>query len=283
MKKRPCNLLPQSIVLWVFGEINPAESWGEQMEVKHMKSKMKIMAALLGMSLLAVPLMACNAGGTDQLNATSPVVTEKKTITTSGTGMVMVKPDLATIILGVTTRNEKAGVAAEENAAEMTKIIEAVKKAGLKDADIETSGYNISSTYDYNSSTPKFTGYQVTNTLSLKINDINKVAEFLDAAVAAGANEVQGVNFSVKDSKASYNKAMEAAVADAKSKAEVLAKAAEINGKLVVYSITESYSSYPVYYESSKMAATDGAGMPTPISPSTQTISATVTVTYTFN
>lgn len=247
-----------------------------------MKNKLKITAALLGIAFLAIPLMACNAGGSDKLNATSPVVTEKKTITTSGTGMVTAEPDLATIILGVSTKNEKAALAAEENAEEMTKIIDAVKKAGLKDDDIETSGYNISSIYDYYGDTPKFTGYQVTNTLSLKINNIDKVSEFLDAAVAAGANEVQGVNFSLKDSKAQYEKAMEAAVADAKKKAEVLAKAAEINGKLVVYSITESSSSYPVFYESAKVSAMD-AGMPTPIMPSTQSISATVTVTYTFN
>lgn len=248
-----------------------------------MKSKLKIAAATLGVALIAVPLMACNMGKTNKVSALTTSISESKTITSSGMGSVSIKPDLANITLGITTKNEKAAVAAEENAKEMNKIIEAVKKAGLKDEDIQTSGYNINSTYDYSSMNPTFTGYQVMNTLSLKVSAIDKVAEILDAAVAAGANEVQGVFFSVKDSKEQYAKAMEAAVADAKSKAEVLAKAAGIKGNLVVYSISEVSNSYAPFYEYSKMAAADGAGAPTPIMPAAQTITANVTVTYTYN
>lgn len=252
-----------------------------------MKRSMKWAAAFLGIALFAVPLMACNAGGTKKVSALSTTAAEatstKNTIVTSGVGNIIMKPDSAVIILGIVTDNEKAAAAAEQNAKDMNSIIDALKKAGVKEDSIETSGYNINMVYDYSGMTPKANGYQVRNSLSVKLDDVDKVSEILDTAVAAGANEVQSVQFTAKDSKEQYDKALEAAVADAKAKAEVLAKAAGIKGNLVVSNITEaSYNNYSPYAEYSKVAAADGAGA-TPILPSNLTINAGVTVTFTFN
>ena len=157
------------------------------------------------------------------------------------------------------------------------------KGLGIADEDIKTSMLSISPVYDYNSSSPRITGYQVTNVVSVHVRDINQVADVIDDSVAAGATTVNGVAFDVADRAGAENQARDAAVKDARSHADALATAAGVSITGVA-SISENTVSYPFPYYGVADAAKGGApgapSVPTPIQPGTQDITITVTVAY---
>jgi uncharacterized protein YggE len=165
----------------------------------------------------------------------------------------------------------------------MNSIIAALKNLGIADEDIQTSMISVSPVYDYNSSSPHITGYQVSNVVSVHVKDISKVADVIDDSVAAGANTVNGVSFDVADRSGVENQARDAAVKDARSHADALASAAGVTITGVAsIAETASYYPYPYYY-----GTADAAGgkvptpeVPTPVQPGTQDITITVTVSY---
>jgi uncharacterized protein YggE len=200
--------------------------------------------------------------------------TAARTITVTGSGSVTVVPNRASFTFGVTTQGRTAAAALAENATEMRKVIAALKDAGIAPADIQTQSVSLSPRYSNDGET--ILGYTASNSVSATAKDINRAGAIVDAAVAAGANQVAGPSLTRADSGALYRRALKAAVADARSKAAAIASAsrARLGG---VRSVVEGSSPPPPVPFAARGAAPSDA---TPVEPGTQQVQATVTVEF---
>jgi uncharacterized protein YggE len=194
-------------------------------------------------------------------------------VTVGGSGSVVAVPTRASLSLGVNSRGDTARAALAANAREMRKVIDAVKAAGGR--DVGTQSVSLSEVLGDNG---ELKGYAASNVVSATI-DVKQAGAVIDAAVAAGANQVYGPSLSVDDQAALYRQALKAAVSDARQRAEALAGAAgRTLGK--VTSISEGGGPTPV--ESfQKAAASDAAA--TPIEAGTQETTASVSITFELN
>jgi hypothetical protein len=148
------------------------------------------------------------------------------TLTVNAEGRVARAPDIAEVSGGVVTMAATATAAMTENANRMAAVVAAVRKAGIADRDIQTSGLNLQPQYKYeNNNPPVLTGYQVTNTVSLRIRKLPEAGRLLDTLVSVGANQISGPNFKVENADAALDEARLAAVATARARAELYARA----------------------------------------------------------
>jgi uncharacterized protein len=203
-----------------------------------------------------------------------PARAADRLVTVTGHASVSVAPDTAVIRIGVSSRGKNAHEASEANAKRMTKVLAAIKDAGINARDIQTSRLSLQPQYDTNKGdTAHLTGFQVTNQLTVKIHDIGALPDVLDRAIAAGANEMSGIEFMVSGQSKLLDQARDDAIADARRKAELYAQAA--GAKLGrVASITEEGSpSQPHVLQAMRVAAV-------PVAPGELTLSANVTVSY---
>ena len=138
------------------------------------------------------------------------------TLNLSAYGETRVAPDKATINLGVVTEAPTAAGALAANNEKMNSVIAALRKAGIAEKDIQTSGLNLNAQYDYvQNEPPKLRGYQASNQVTITVNDLAKLGAAVDATVKAGANQVNGISFGLKDPSAAENAARQEAVAQA--------------------------------------------------------------------
>lgn len=202
------------------------------------------------------------------------------TLTVSAEGKVARAPDIADISGGVVTIAPTAAAAMADNARRMTAVVAAVRKAGIAERDIQTAGLSLQPQYRYdNNQPPALTGYQATNTVNLRIRKLADTGRLLDALVAVGANQLNGPNFRVDAADAALDEARTAAVATARARAELYAKAAGVHIKRIV-SISESGGNpepRPIMARAMAMKAADAE---TPVSPGE--VSLTVNVTMVF-
>lgn len=229
--------------------------------------------------VLSAVVLAPSFGAGVSRAATDPTPPEH-TISVSGTGRVLVKPDVADISLGVHVERSRAKDSEIAAAEQMTRIIAAVKASGVADADIQTANLSLQPTYDYSTNKQTITGYATDNLVSITVRDLTKVGETVDAAVDAGATQVNGINFRVEDESKVEAQARQAAMKDAKSKADALAAAGGVNITGVA-SISEISAPIPQpmpYALSAGAPAADRAV--TPVQPGNVTLEVTVTVTY---
>ncbi|MDP5308266.1 SIMPL domain-containing protein [Paracoccus spongiarum] len=148
-------------------------------------------------------------------------------LSVTGQGESRIAPDIATVQLGVTTQAETAAEAMRQNATQQTAVIDALTGAGVAESDIQTSGLSLNPMVDYGEGrAPRVTGYQASNVVAVRVTEIDRLGVVLDAIVAAGANEINGISFAREDRKAAEDDARRAAVEDAAHKAGVLAEAA---------------------------------------------------------
>ena len=202
------------------------------------------------------------------------VYAAEKLVTVTGEATIAVAPDTAMIRIGVSSQDKTAREAGELNARQMTAVLAAIKDAGIADRDIQTSRLSLQPQYDPNKSgTARLTGFQATNQVMVRIRDIDKLPSVLDRAIAAGANEMSGIEFVVSEQSKLLDQARDDAIADARRKAELYAKAAGTKIGRVV-SITEEGSSPPPRPMQSVRA---GA---VPVAPGEHTLRAVVTVSY---
>jgi hypothetical protein len=150
-----------------------------------------------------------------------------ESVSASGTGRVELAPDRVSFTVGVQTVGPSAAAAVQDNNTRVAAIIAALKKLGATDRDIQTSQLAIYPQQDRaDNRTPKITGYQVSNNVTVTRNDPSEVGKLLQAAIDAGANSVSGIDFSVSDPARGRDTALQAAFVEARAKAEVLARAA---------------------------------------------------------
>jgi uncharacterized protein YggE len=194
-------------------------------------------------------------------------------ITVTGSGTVRTVPDRAEFSFGVQSQGRTAREALAANAAEMRRVIEALRAAGVAAADIQTTQVSVSATTSNDGQA--ITGYMAVNTVSARLRDLGAAGRVIDAAVAAGANQVFGPSLTSSDRSDLYRQALRAAYADARAKAQELAAAAgQTVGRAV--DIQESTGGGPIPL----MDRAAGAEAQTPVEPGTQSIEAIVTVTF---
>ena len=204
--------------------------------------------------------------------------TSTGTIVVSGTGRVAVQPDVADLRLGVTVAKPTVEAARGEAAATMDAILRAVDGAGVARADVRTAMLSVQPRYDYREGkAPTLVGYDLANIVEVTARDLRGLGAIIDGALAAGATSLDGLSFRVDDPREAERAARTAAVAEARSRAEVLAEAASvaIGG---VADIVEGGPppSWPQPKASRMLAADSG----TPVEAGTTEISVTVTVTF---
>jgi uncharacterized protein YggE len=168
------------------------------------------------------------------------------TLNLAAYGETRVAPDMATISLGVTTQAKTAQGAMQANAAEMTKVVDALRRAGIAAKDIQTSGLNLNPQYVYQENQPpKLTGYQAANQVTVTVHDLARLGPAVDATVSSGANQVNGISFGLDDPTAAENAAREEAVKALAAKADLYAKATGYR-VLRLVTLSEGTSSFPI-------------------------------------
>ena len=179
------------------------------------------LAAIAALSTLCVTLVA-RAQPVSQL--------EPRILTVSGEAEVKAKPDQAMLSAGVVTQTKTAADALAANSRAMNAVFATLKRLGIPDRLIQTSNFSVNPQYpDYNSKEPRqIVSYQVSNTVSVTVDDLDKLGPALDALVSSGANSLGDISFTIRDPKPLMTQAREAAVKDAMARAQTLARAASV-------------------------------------------------------
>lgn len=208
--------------------------------------------------------------------AATPGAAADRTITVTGVGKVSVTPDLAYVTFSVETENAALQQAQGDNAARMQAVIDRLKASGIAAQDIQTTGYNVMPTYDRDQ---QVTGYRVANGVRATVRDLANLGPTIDAAVAAGANRVQGIAFDVSNKDDATKRAREAAVADAHAKAAQYAQfaGAQLGG---VVTIVEGGGVIPAMPQAVPAAGAAPSTATTPIEPGEGTITVTAQISY---
>jgi hypothetical protein len=180
-------------------------------------------AALIAFTAPTAALAQSQPGGAPiQLHA----MAQAPALNLSAYGEVKVQPDMATISFGVVTEAATAAGAMAENATRMTRVVAALRNAGINERDVQTSGLNLSAQYDYlENQPPRLRGYQASNRVTVAIHDLTAVGATADAVVAAGVNQIDGIGFGLRDAKAAEDQARMAAVRALQAKAALYAQA----------------------------------------------------------
>src|SRR5436305_2503392 len=221
-----------------------------------------------------VVLVAAAIAGVAQPSKGGAANTSTTTITVTGNGTANATPDKASFNFGVTTNAATASEALSKNAEQAKAIIDALKSSGVDSSDIQTSQVSLWPQTSNDGST--ITGYQASNSVSVTA-PIEKSGNLVDAAVGAGANNVNGPNLSVSDQSTAYAAAMKKAVADAQSRAQAIASASGLTlGGIVHISDNGNSNPGPIAY-----GAMDAVrSVAPPIEAGTQQVQASVTVVY---
>ncbi len=241
-------------------------------------------AGALGIAAVAAPTGAGAAPAVPRSAPTSVVAAtdtkDPRTVTGTGTGRVKGKPDTMTLQLGVSTRGKSAGEALSRNSDEARKLQFVLGASGVDDADIQTSDFSISPVYDDDSR--QVVAYEVTNSVTVTIRDLDKVGDIVDKSTGVAGDDivVNGLYFSIDDNSKMIATARAEAVKQAKSQATQLAQAAGIQLGDVL-SITESSDPVgpPIAVQNERGAADSATAAP-PIQPGSQELSVQVSIVY---
>ena len=153
-------------------------------------------------------------------------MSELPSLNLSATGEVKVAPDLATITFGVVTEAATAQEAMAANATKMNQVVSTLRRAGIEQRDVQTSGLNLSAQYDYQENQPpRLRGYQASNRVTVRVSDLTKLGSTVDAVVGAGVNQIDGVEFGLRDPSAAEDQARQLAVRALQAKAALYAQA----------------------------------------------------------
>lgn len=200
----------------------------------------------------------------------------------NGTGTVSAAPDIAVADIAISVEGPSSKLAQDEANKKSKTVVEYLKNTGIASADIKTSAYNIYPIYDYSNGANRIRAYQVTQSLTIKIRDLDKTNTIIDGVVDAGANNVNGVRFEIDEPEKLQAEARAKAIANAKEKAEQLAKQLGVRlGDIV--SFNESGNTYPpmMYGMGGSSVMMKDTAMTAPELPAGQNeIKVDVTITY---
>jgi uncharacterized protein YggE len=212
-------------------------------------------------------------------DATHEAGTTTATITVTGTGIVALPPDAASITLGVTITAATLKEAQATASDQMSAVIAELNAGGVAEADIQTTNFSVyvNQSYDANGVAGKVTGYTVNNQVTVTVRDLATLGTLLDRVVEKGANSIWGITFFVADQTEAIKAARELAVSDAMTRAAQIAAAA--HGSVgPILAITE----VPAATEFGITADGKGGASSPPIQSGGTTVSASVTITFAF-
>jgi len=227
---------------------------------------------------LAMPLATAVIAGAPLAAPARAQAEPPAAISVTGEARISVPPDLAQIEGGVTSEAKTAREASDANNAAMGKVLLALKGAGIDEKDYQTSRLSLQpqSSSSKTSGPPTIVGYRASNRVTIRLRDITKVANVIDTLVGAGANDIGGINFMVSQASRLLDEAREQAIADARRKAEIYAKAAGVTLGAPL-SISEG-GAPPAPIAFRRMAA--GVPESAPVAPGEETLQLSVSVTW---
>ncbi|GKS60648.1 SIMPL domain-containing protein [Candidatus Nitrosocosmicus sp.] len=242
----------------------------------------------LSFNFLSMNLIEVKAQATvlDQTNQTY-LASLNNTLYVSGTATDKVDTDLVTILMGVQSTNISATDALDSNSKIANKIVSSLKASGVEENEISTSQYTIQPNYNYSESGNiiNTTGFTVSNILTIQSSNFNNISLWIDSAVSAGANTINGVDFRVSDKSLENvrNTLIEQAIVNAKQKADIASGAvgATLVGVKSISVITEGFNPIP-FNEPIMQRSFGSESFSTPIIPGEQEVSISVQVTYLF-
>lgn len=227
----------------------------------------------------AVLLTACATGQARTVGSSTD--DSSSGINVTGQGRVTGTPDTLTITLGVSVLRDTVGQATGDAGTRADAVIAALKAGGVAEADIQTANYSIYPEYEYSERGQRLLGYRVSNQLLVKVRDLDRAGEVIDAATAAGGDDavVHGLSFSIEDNQALLEAARTAAWNDAEAKARQLARlAGVVLGRAVSITETIQFDSRPIFFEEFSRASFDAAA--TPIEPGQSEVAVVIQVTF---
>jgi len=208
---------------------------------------------------------------------TSVGVPGMRQVTVVGHGESQGRPDMATVQIGVDSEAPTAKDALAQNNTQAQAVLDKLKQLGIAEKDIQTSNFSIYPTYATDGR--QVTGYHVTNSVSVKIRNLDQSGTLLDQVVQAGANSISGISFSVTDPQSQLEQARKQAVEDAKARATQLATSGGATvGEMLV--ITENIGSQPPVPMAFERAAGAVADQSVPVQAGEQSFSVDVQVTF---
>jgi uncharacterized protein YggE len=232
-----------------------------------MRTKLTIFVSVLVLALL---LSACGAAA------------QPRTLNVSGNGTVYLTPDIAYIYIGVHNEDPAIATAVNNNNTQTQALVDALKNAGVAEADLQTSNFSVYTSPQYDKMTGMSTGtnYAVDNTVYVTVRDLTKIGSLLNTAVGAGANNINSITFDVADKTSAMAQARQKAMENASNLASELAQTAGVKlGE--IQNVSYSDNSPMPYYGMGGGGAAATPNISVPIQPGLTQISVTVSVTYT--
>lgn len=238
-------------------------------------------ALMLGAAVIGLSAPAAVAQSAPTAPMQVHAMAAQPALNLSAYGEVRVAPDMATITFGVLTEAPTAQAAMADNARRMTEVFAVLRRAGIEERDIQTSGLNLSAQYDYvQNEPPRLRGYQASNRVTVQVMDIDATGRLADAVVAAGVNQIDGIAFGLKDAKAAEDQARVLAVRALQDKARLYAQALGVElGPIRSLNEGGGYSPpppMPVF----AMARMEMADASTPVAAGQLTVRIDITGTY---
>jgi uncharacterized protein YggE len=250
---------------------------------QHYRHPLKmLLSALLAVLIVAVAVFMIFAAMNEYKKGgyIGQDIVAKNTITIAGEGKIYATPDIGVVDLGVVSDAKTVATAQKDNVTKMNKITQAMKDLGVEEKDLKTTNYSIYPRYQYLSGRSDIIGYEVTQTLEVKIRNLDKVGDILAKAAELGANQTGSLSFTFDDPEKLNQEARTKAIANAKEKADALTS--ELGVKLVrIISFSESSYVPPVSYYSEKALGIGGGGTATPdVQTGQNEITSNVTIVY---
>lgn len=255
-------------------------------------SKKKLLVSMLTVALFAFAVYFTSASGILQAKPAladngSSAADTTHTITVQGEGSMTVAPDVAYVNVGVSSEAKTAQEAQSENAQSFSKLQNVLyTQYGLSKDDVQTSNFSVQPKYDYSNNTRKITGYTATQMLKITYRKLDNLGKFLDAVSNAGANRINGIQFSTEKNQQYELQVIKTAMNNARAKAEAIAQAENKSIDSMVSAVQGGSGPRPpvVYsnYSALKMDASSSSAS-TSVSPGQLTEKTTVTVKYSFN
>ncbi|MBU1253461.1 SIMPL domain-containing protein [Qipengyuania sp. DY56-A-20] len=230
----------------------------------------------------AIPLAAVAAIAVPASAAEIQIASQGPVVELSVNEVVRSAPDVAQVGAGVTTRAATAREALTQNSQAMDRIVARLRQLGIAGEDIQTSNFNLSPQYDYNQQSGEqvFRGYNVSNQVQVKLRDLPRAGEILDALVNAGANTIYGPNFMIEDDEAAKAEARAQAFARGRRMAEDYARVAGYSSVRLL-EISESVQNHgPMPQPMMARAAMDSGESAPPIEPGQVGTGVSITVKY---
>jgi hypothetical protein len=244
----------------------------------------KIIMGLIALLIISLTLLAFS-GFINNLNSNIT----KEALSVTGTGEIYAAPDMGLISFSVVSEEKTVAEAMSDNTEKMNAVIDTIKELGIEEKDIKTTGFNLYPLYDYAekmifppSSERVLSGYEIRNTISVKVRDLTILGSVIEKATKAGANYSDNLQFTFQDEEALKTQARDEAIAQARTKADQIAKQLGTRVKSVISFNESSYGSlksYDMISSASAMGGSEEFIAPT-ISAGENMITVTVNIEY---